>query len=141
MSSVLPGIVTFGIGMAITVAPLTAAVLGSVDDDLAGTGSGVNNAVARFAGLLAVAALPALAGIDTSGALADTLDAGYTNTIRISAAVTAIGGVAAALVVGRTAAVRPSSHPGVPLACSDASLADTPSGDPPSSSVASADSA
>jgi EmrB/QacA subfamily drug resistance transporter len=59
-TGVLPGVAMFGAGMAITVAPLTAAVLGSVDDEVAGVASGVNNAVARFAGLLAVAALPGL---------------------------------------------------------------------------------
>ncbi|HVM41228.1 MAG TPA: MFS transporter, partial [Acidimicrobiia bacterium] len=63
VSGVLPGVLVFGAGMTLTVAPLTAAVLGSVGSELAGLASGVNNAVARLAGLLAVAALPALAGI------------------------------------------------------------------------------
>jgi len=46
---------------------LTAAVLGSVSDDLAGAASGVNNAAARTAGLLAVVAVPAVAGMSSAG--------------------------------------------------------------------------
>ena len=55
---VLPGPLLQGLGMALTVAPLTATVLGAAPDELAGVASGVNNAVARAAQLLAVAALP-----------------------------------------------------------------------------------
>ena len=58
-TAVLPAVIVFGLGMALTVAPLTAAVFGGVTDDLVGIASGVNNAVARLAGLLAVAILPA----------------------------------------------------------------------------------
>jgi EmrB/QacA subfamily drug resistance transporter len=60
---VLPAMVIFGAGLALTVAPLTATVLDAAPDRYAGSASGVNNAVARAAGLLAVAVVPGLAGI------------------------------------------------------------------------------
>ncbi|HVR62104.1 MAG TPA: MFS transporter [Polyangia bacterium] len=56
---VLPGVIVFGLGLASTVAPLTAAVLGGVDERHAGVASAVNNAVSRVAGLLAIAAVGA----------------------------------------------------------------------------------
>ena len=63
VADVLPAAVVFGLGLALTVAPLTATVLASADVRHAGVASGVNNAVARAAGLVAVAALPAAVGL------------------------------------------------------------------------------
>lgn len=60
LTQVLPGMVVFGFGIAATVAPLTATVLGAVEPGHSGVASGINNAVARVASLLAIAALGAV---------------------------------------------------------------------------------
>ncbi|HEY8928282.1 MAG TPA: MFS transporter [Mucilaginibacter sp.] len=64
-----PGVIAFGLGMSFTVAPLTAAVMGSVSDHFSGTASGVNNAVSRIAGVFANAIFGALAVLFFTGAL------------------------------------------------------------------------
>lgn len=96
---VLPGVLVFGLGLSVLVAPLTGAVLGAVTAGEAGIASGVNNAVARTAQLLAVAALPGLAGL--SGALDDpaAFDTGFTVAMWICAGLLLTGaGLAAVLL-------------------------------------------
>ncbi len=63
VDATLPALVVFGVGLGMLVAPLTTAVLAAAPDELKGTASAFNNAVARFAGLLAVALLPLAAGM------------------------------------------------------------------------------
>ncbi|MCS5719877.1 DHA2 family efflux MFS transporter permease subunit [Herbiconiux sp. CPCC 205763] len=63
VTEVLPAVVVFGLGMAITVAPLTAAILGAIEPARSGIASAVNNAVSRVAGLIAVALASVIAGM------------------------------------------------------------------------------
>ncbi|MCW5944841.1 MAG: MFS transporter, partial [Cryobacterium sp.] len=86
----LPGILLFGLGLSITVAPLTSAILGSISEKQAGIGSAVNNAVARVAGLVAVAALGII--------VASKLDlAGMHQGLMVCAALLIAGGLISAL--------------------------------------------
>src|ERR1700712_3895513 len=62
LTQILPGTVVFAIGLTITVAPLTAAVLGAIDPERAGIASAVNNAISRVAGLIATAASALIVG-------------------------------------------------------------------------------
>lgn len=62
-ASVLPAVVIFGLGLTLVVAPVTATVLAAADENHSGIASGVNNAVSRVGGLLAVAVLPLIGGI------------------------------------------------------------------------------
>jgi EmrB/QacA subfamily drug resistance transporter len=97
---VLPGSILQGLGMALLIAPLTATVLAAAPDALAGIASGVNNAVARAAQLLAVAALPVavgLSGDDYAEPLAFT--SGYRTAMIACAVLFALGGVAAWLTI------------------------------------------
>lgn len=96
LRSVLPGVVMLGLGLALTVAPLTATALGSVDERHAGVASGVNNAVARAAALLAVAVLPLAAGLGR-GTLTDpgTLASVHPTAMLLCAGLLLVGGATA----------------------------------------------
>jgi EmrB/QacA subfamily drug resistance transporter len=100
LSDVLPAVVVFGLGLAVIVAPLTSVALSSVTAGRAGIASAINNDVARTAGLVAVAVLPAAAGLTGAAYLhADTFNDGFHTAMLIAAAVCASGGVLAAAMI------------------------------------------
>ncbi|MDP9258642.1 MAG: MFS transporter [Actinomycetota bacterium] len=85
-TDLLPALLIFSVGLSATVAPLTATVLADADESNAGIASGINNAIARVAGLLAVAAIGAVVSAQFSSALDDRL-AGQTPSAPARAAI------------------------------------------------------
>ncbi|MFG1929852.1 MFS transporter [Mycobacterium sp. NPDC048908] len=86
----LPGLVVFGLGLSITVSPLTAAILAAVDPAQSGIGSAINNAVSRIAGLIAVA----FTGVILGG----TVDfAGFRQGALVAAALFVVAGLISAI--------------------------------------------
>jgi EmrB/QacA subfamily drug resistance transporter len=97
---VFPAVVVFGLGLAFTVAPLTATVLAAAPPQHTGVASAINNDVARTASLIAVAVLPAVAGITGNAYLHPAQFAsGFRTAMYVSAAVCAAGGVLAAFTI------------------------------------------
>lgn len=89
-TQLMPGILFFAVGLSATVAPLTAAILGSVSEQQAGIGSAVNNAVSRVAGLLGIA----LVGLVLGGKLEL---AGFHRVLTVTAVLLILGGIVSAV--------------------------------------------
>ncbi|HET9725531.1 MAG TPA: MFS transporter [Gemmatimonadales bacterium] len=107
LGAVLPAAMVFGLGLTCMVAPLTAAVLAAVDEREAGVASGINNAAARLAGLLAAAALPLAAGLAGITQLEGrAFAAGYGRAMWICAGLCAAGALVALLTIGGPSANR-----------------------------------
>jgi EmrB/QacA subfamily drug resistance transporter len=115
---VLPGLLVFALGLSLLVAPLTAAVLAAVPDEFGGVASAVNNSVARVAGLLATAALPAVLGAAASETLAGTplLD-GFRRVLIASAGLCVAGAATTFVFVRRGCAVEAVAHPSAAHGC------------------------
>lgn len=116
-TGVLPSLVVFGLGLAATVAPVTATVLAAAPAGRAGTASGVNNAVSRTAQLLAIAIFPAIAGL-TGDDLNDptAMTVGFPVAAMAMAAVAAAGGALAWLVISPRPLAGPEEPAGEPSA-------------------------
>ena len=100
LTEVLPAVVVFGFGLAINVAPLTSTVLAAAPAENAGAASAINNDVARAASLIAVAVLPAAAGLTGAAYMhPDTFSAGFRMASFISAGLCVLGGALAAFTI------------------------------------------
>ncbi len=121
---VFPGIIVFACGLTLTVAPLTATVLGAAPEEFAGVASAVNNDVARTAGLIAIAVLPPLAGISNAdfGSPVDFSD-GFHNAMVIAGVVLILGGLLAWATIRRPLH---TDDEGVPIPTSHCALDSPP---------------
>ncbi len=118
VTQILPPVGIFGLGLAITVAPLTATVLGAAPEEQAGVASAINNDVARVAGLLAVAVIPVMAGIGGADYLDPVaFDAGYRTGMWISAALCAAGGPLARATIRGARADDAATEVEIPAHC------------------------
>lgn len=111
VTAVLPAVVLFGLGLTLVVAPVTSTVLAAADSRHAGVASGVSNAVSRVGGLLAVAILPALAGLTGDrfydpAAMAD----GFATAMRACAALAGAGGLLAWATIRNPAPTSADTH-------------------------------
>jgi EmrB/QacA subfamily drug resistance transporter len=110
---VLPGVVVFGVGLTLMVAPLTATVLAAAPDEHAGIASGVNNAVARAGSLLAVAALPVAVGLrGDQYADPSAFDDSFRMAMMVCAALLVAGGVVSWLTIRNRVLEEPNRTPG-----------------------------
>lgn len=117
LTEVLPAVLVFGLGLAINVAPLTSTVLAAVPASHAGMASAVNNDVARAAQLIAVAILPAAAGLTGTAYLHPArFSAGFGTALLISAAL-CLGGSGLAAVTIRNCGAQPGPPPRQLLHC------------------------
>jgi EmrB/QacA subfamily drug resistance transporter len=96
VGSVLPAVIVFAAGLALMVAPLTATALAAAGEQRSGVASAVNNAVARVAGLIAIATLPLFAGFNPRVSVgAGELTHGFHRALLVAAGLCVAGGALA----------------------------------------------
>ena len=114
-AGVLPGVVVFGLGLAVTVAPLTSTAMSALSAEHAGLASAVNNDVARTGSLVAVAILPAIAGITGNEYLHPAaLAHGFRTSTFVAAGLCAAGGIVSAIGIQNRV---PNAPRQCPLSC------------------------
>jgi EmrB/QacA subfamily drug resistance transporter len=115
LTEVLPAVALFGIGLTCVVAPVTATVLAAAEDRHAGVASGVNNAIARTGGLLAVAVLPAVAGLNGDAYTDPTaLTSAWRMALMICAVLAVFGGLIALGIRNDVLSAPPEKEPEAP---------------------------
>ena len=108
LTDVLPSVLLLGLGLSCAVAPLTAAVLGAAPESMVGAASGVNNAVARSAGLLAIAVIPGLVGLaSVDGLEPAVVQSGFVEALWIGAGLMAAAAVVSVLGVPKRGVTTP----------------------------------
>ncbi|WP_371402156.1 MFS transporter [Kribbella sp. NBC_00662] len=115
VSAILPGALLWGLGIGLTVAPLTAGVLAAVDDADLGEASAINDAASRVGGVVLIALVPVLLGVGGSNELAGPLANRYRTAMLVMAALSVVAAVITIAFVasGRPAATRLPATPRV----------------------------
>ena len=130
LSGVFPAVLVLGLGLAVTVAPLTITALASVPEAHAGIASAVNNDVARIGGLVAVALLPALSGMSQTSYLHPAQLAGsFRTAVLIAGSWCVVAGGVAALGIrnpDRKPVVTGGAAPPAEVPCHHCALDATP---------------
>lgn len=107
-TQLLPGVLLFGLGITMTIAPLTSAILGAIDVDRSGIASAINNAVSRVAGLVAIAMLGAVIGTRIDAAWLD-------RAVVLTAGLLIAGGAISAIGIRRSAGDAGAADPPTPV--------------------------
>ncbi|MEV6449531.1 MFS transporter [Amycolatopsis sp. NPDC051716] len=110
--AILPGAILWGLGIGLTVAPLTAGVLAAVDDPDLGETSAVNDAASRVGGVVLIALVPALLGAGGATDLAGPAAAHYRSAMLVMAGVSVVAALLAAVFVPNRRTARPGAASG-----------------------------